>query len=101
MAAMARVFLTEAREEDPMKRILAVLALLIGLGAGVASAQTRVSVSLSFGAPFVAYRPYHRTHGYHRYRVYDPRPTIIVVRPYRPARLIVVRHGVRRHHRRW
>jgi hypothetical protein len=84
-----------------MKRILAVLALLIGLGAGAASAQTRVSVSLSFGTPFVAYRPYHRAHGYHRYQVYDPRPTIVVVRPYRPARLIVVRHRPRRHHHRW
>jgi len=85
-----------------MKRILAVLALLIGLGVGAASAQTRVSVSLSFGTPFVAYRPYYRTHGYHRYRVYDPRPTIVVVRrPHRPARLIVVRHRPRRHHHRW
>jgi hypothetical protein len=84
-----------------MKRILAVLALLIGLGAGAASAQTRVSVSLSFGTPFVAYRPYHRSYGYHRYHIYSPRPTIVVVRRYRPARLIVVRHHGRRQHRRW
>ncbi len=81
-----------------MKRIGATLALLIVLGAGAASAQTRVSVSLSFGAPFVAYHP--RPYGYHRYFAYHPRPTI-VVRPYRPARLIVVRHRPRRHHHRW
>ena len=84
-----------------MKRILIVLGLLTALGGGAASAQTHVSVSLSFGAPFVAYHPYPRTYGYHRYRVYDPRPTFVVVRPYRPARLIVVRHEPRRHHRRW
>lgn len=82
-----------------MKRMLAVLAVLVALGAGAASAQTRVSVSLSFGAPFVAYHP--RPHGYHRYVGYDPRPTIVVVRRYRPARLIVVRHRPRRHYHRW
>ena len=84
-----------------MKRMLAVLGLLVALGGGAASAQARVSVSLNFGAPFAAYHPYHRTYGYHRYQVYDPRPTIVVVRPYRPARLIVVRHERRRHHRLW
>jgi hypothetical protein len=84
-----------------MKRILTVLGLLTALGGGAASAQTHVSVSLSFGAPFVAYHPYQRSYGYHRYRVYDPRPTIVVARPYRPARLIVVRHKPRRHHRHW
>lgn len=88
-----------------MKRILLVLGLLIALGGAAASAQTRVSVSLSFGAPFVAYHPYHpyaRTYEYRRYRGYDPHPTIVVVRPYRPARLVVVRrHHPRRHHRRW
>lgn len=91
-----------------MKRTLAMLALLIGLAAGSLSAQTRVSVSLSFGAPFVAYhpRPYGYGHSYRyrphrRYVVYDPRPTIVVVRPYRPTRLVVVRHRPRRHHHRW
>jgi hypothetical protein len=84
-----------------MKRMLAVLALLVALGAGAASAQTRVSVSLSFGAPFVAYHPRPYGYRYHRYVVYDPRPTIVVVRPYRPARLIVVRHRPRRHYHRW
>ena len=94
-----------------MKRILAVLAVLIGLGAGAASAQTRVSVSLSFGAPFEVYRPYHRGHGYHRYRVYDPGPTFVVVRPMIIQRMprilvhrrphVVLRHRPRRHHRHW
>ena len=84
-----------------MKRMLAVLVLLIALGGGALSAQTRVSVSLSFGTPFEAYhlRPY--GYGYHRYRyyAYNPRPTIVVVRPYRPARLIVARSYPRRHRR--
>ena len=111
---LARVFPREAREEDPMKRTLAMLALFIGLGAGALSAQTRVSVSLSFGAPFVAYRPqpyrYH-SYRYHSYRVYDSRPTYIVVRPraiHRAPRIlirrqavVVLRHRPRRHHRGW
>lgn len=95
-----------------MKRTIAMLALLIGLGVGSLSAQTRVSVSVSFGAPFVAYHP--RPHGYRyhsgyysgyrpyrRYVVYHPRPTIVVVRPYRPARVVVVRGHPRRHRRHW
>ena len=97
---LARLFLWSRREEDPMKRMLAVLALLMALGAGAASAQSRVSVSLSFGQPFVAYHPYRYRYGYHRYVVYDPRPTIVVVRPYHSNRVIFARHYVRRHHRR-
>jgi hypothetical protein len=97
-----------------MKRTLVVIALLIGLGGGALSAQTRVSVSLSFGEPFVAYRPqpyrYH-SYRYHSYRVYDPRPTFIGVRPMviqRAPRILVRRHPVvvlrhrqRRHHHGW
>jgi hypothetical protein len=92
-----------------MKRTLAMLALLIGLGAGSLSAQTRVSVSLSFGAPFEVYHP--RPHRYHSYRVYDPRPTFVVVRPrviqraprilIRRQPVVVLRHRPRRHHHRW
>jgi hypothetical protein len=90
-----------------MKRTFAVLALLVVMGGGSLSAQTRVSVSVSFGTPFVAYhpRPYVYGYRYHNYRyrryvVYDPRPTIVVVRPYRPARVFVVRGRSRhRHHR--
>jgi len=94
-----------------MKRTLALLALLIGLGAGSLSAQTRVSVSLSFGAPFVAYHPRPYGYRYHPYTVYDPRPTIIVVRPrgvhrmprvlIRRQPVVVLRHRPRRHHHRW
>jgi len=83
-----------------MKRILAVIALFIVISAGAASAQTRVGVTISFGTPFVAYHP--RPHGYHRYYGYHARPTIVVVRPYRPARFIVERHHRSRgRHRRW
>ena len=88
-----------------MKRTLAMLALLFVVGAGAASAQTRVGVTISFGDPFVAYHP--RPYGYSQYRhnryfAYRPRPTIVVVRPYRPARVMFVRHHrPRGHHRRW
>ncbi len=96
-----------------MKRMLAVLALLIAGGGGALSAQTRVAVSLSFGAPFAAYHPrrygydydydygYSYRYPYRGYVVYDPRPTIVVVRRYRPAPVFVVR-GYRRHrYHRW
>jgi len=88
-----------------MKRILAMLALLFVVGAGAASAQTRVGVTISFGDPFVAYHP--RPYGYSQYRynryfAYRHRPTIVVVRPYRPARVIVMRHHRSRgRHRGW
>lgn len=90
-----------------MKRTLAVLALLIALGGGSAAAQTRVSVSVGFGAPFVAYRPYayrYRAYRYHAYGYrpntyyYHSRPTIVVVQP---RRFVVSRHRPRRHHRGW
>jgi len=89
-----------------MKRTLAVLALLIVLGGGSAAAQTRVSVSVGFGAPFVAYRPYayryrayrYRSYGYRPYTYYNSRPTVIVVQP---RRHVVLRHRPRRHHRGW
>jgi hypothetical protein len=87
-----------------MKRILMILGvftLLGAAGAAGATAQTRVSVSISFGAPprFVAYHP--RAYAYHPYVVYEPRPALVVVRRYRPARVVVVRHHPRRYHRRW
>ncbi len=97
-----------------MRRTLAVTALLLGLSGGALSAQTRVSVSLSFGTPFVAYhpRPYgYHSYRYHPYRVFDPRPTFIVVRPMvvqrapriliRRQPVVVLRHRPRRHHRGW
>ena len=74
-----------------MKRIAIILGLLLGLSTGVASAQTRVGVSLSFGDPHFYgqvvigrpyYRPYYyRYHGYHRFYYTEPR--VVVVRPHR------------------
>ena len=89
-------------QEAMMKRILILAGLLIGLTTGVAAAQTRVGVALTFGDPHFAGqvvigRPY-----YYRYRptpvfVVAPRyyhePRVVVVRPYRYHR--------RRYHRSW
>lgn len=107
-SALARVFLSEAREEDTMKRMLAVLGLLVLVGGGSLAAQTRLSVSVSFGAPFVAYHPRPYAYRYHYYRypyrryvVYDARPRIVVVRPYRPARVLVVRGRRGHRHHGW
>jgi len=70
-----------------MKRIFVVLGLLFGLATGVAAAQTRVGVSLSFGDPYFAGqvvigRPYYHRYArpyYYRYH----RAPVIVVRPHR------------------
>lgn len=88
-----------------MKRMLVIVGLLLGLATGVATAQTRVGVSLSFGDPHfgghvVIGRPYYQRPYYHsysrpRYHRYQPRiyraPRVIVVRPHR--------YHPRRHHR--
>jgi len=83
-----------------MKRLLIIVALLLGLGTTVGTAQTRVGVSLSFGDPYVVGhvvigRPYYHRYSrpyYHRYRparviVVGPRvyhrPRVVVVRPHR------------------
>ncbi len=92
-----------------MKRTFAVLALVVAMGAGSLAAQTRVSVSVGFGAPFVAYHPrpygygyrYQYHYPYRRYVVYDARPTIVVVRRYRPAGVFVLRGRPRHRHHRW
>jgi hypothetical protein len=94
-----------------MKRVLMIVGLLFGLATGVAQAQTRVGVSLSFGEPdfagaVVIGRPYYYGYYpypyYYRYRpgpviVFGPRyyhaPRVIVVRPYR--------FHSRRYHRGW
>lgn len=92
-----------------MKRILIWLGLILVLGATGAAAQSRVSVAVTFGDPYIAGhvvigRPsYHRyAHPYH-YR-YHPRPVVVVApRVYRPARVVVVRphrYHPRRSHRR-
>jgi len=84
-----------------MKRILIVVGLLFGLASGVATAQTSVGVSLSFGDPYLAGqvvigRPYYHRYShpyYYRYRPSYQAPRVIVVRPYRY-------HHPRRYHRR-
>lgn len=91
-----------------MKRILIVLGLLLGLTTGVAQAQTRVGVSLSFGDPYfngqvVIGRPYYHRYApaaYYRYRPYYHRVPVVVVAP-RYERVIVVRphrNNGRNHH---
>lgn len=93
-----------------MKRMLIMVGLLLGLATGVAQAQTRVGVSLSFGDPYfgghvVIGRPYYHRYArpyYHRYYPrYRPAPVIVITpRYYRAPRVVVVRPH-RRHHRRW
>jgi len=89
-----------------MKRILIVLGLLLGLTTGVAQAQTRVGVSLSFGDPYfngqvVIGRPYYHRYArasYYRYRPYYHRVPVVVVAP-RYERVVIVRPH--RNHRRY
>ena len=86
-----------------MKRTLILVGLLLGLATGVASAQTHVGVTLSFGDPYVAGhvvigRPYYRP--YYRYHRYYPAPVVVVREP----RVVVVRphrYHARRYHRSW
>ena len=89
-----------------MKRILIVLGLLLGLTTGVAQAQTRVGVSLSFGDPYfngqvVIGPPYYHRYSpvaYYRYRPYYHRVPVVVVAPrYHRDRVVVVRSYHRRH----
>ena len=93
-----------------MKRTFVLVGLLFGLATGVAQAQTRVGVSLSFGDPYAGGhvwigRPYHHYYSRPYYHRYQPAPVIILrPRAYRPARVVVVRpHRYRgsRGHRRW
>jgi hypothetical protein len=93
-----------------MKRMLIFVGLLLGLATGVAQAQTRVGVSLSFGDPYVSGqvvigRPYYHRYARPYYHRYHPTPVIVVApRYYRAPRVVVVRphrHHPRRHHRRW
>ena len=85
-----------------MKRIFIVLGLVFGLATavtGVAAAQTRVGVSLSFGDPYFGGqvfigRPYYPRYAYPYYYDYRYRPApVIVVAPryYHSPRVIVVR----------
>jgi len=74
-----------------MKRIFVIVGLLLGLATGVATAQTPIGVSLSFGDPYFAGqvvigRPYHHRYAhpyYHSYQSFYHAPRVIVVRPHR------------------
>jgi hypothetical protein len=93
-----------------MKRIFVIVGLLLGLATGVATAQTRVGVSLSFGDPYFAGQVVIGRPSYHRYAHpyyyrYRPAPVIVVEpRYYHAPRVIVVRpqrRYTRGHHRHW
>jgi hypothetical protein len=105
---MARLFRKRQAKEEIMNRTLILVGLLFGLTAGVAQAQTRVGVSLSFGEPSFAghvvighpYYPHYAHPYYYRSRSYYRPPVIIVEEP----RWVVVRghrHYARRYHRGW
>jgi hypothetical protein len=92
-----------------MKRTLVIVGLLLGLATGVATAQARVGVSLSFGDPYfgghvVIGRPYYHSYSRPYYHRYQPAP-VFVHRPriYRAPRVVIVRpHRYHpRRHRRW
>ncbi len=95
-----------------MKRILVVIGLLFGLATGIAQAQTRVGVSLSFGDPYfdgqvVIGQPYDYRYAHPYYYRYRPAPApVIVLGPgyYRERRVVIARpyrHFVHRHYRGW
>jgi hypothetical protein len=93
-----------------MARILVIIGLLFALGTGVATAQTRVGISLSFGDPYfgghvIIGRPHYHRYSHPYYHQYDPYypPVVLAPRVYRPSRVIVVRpHRYHPHgHRRW
>jgi len=93
-----------------MKRVLVIVGLLFALATGIAQAQTRVGVSLSFGDPYFAGqvvigRPYYHRYAHPYYYRYRPAPVIIIgPRFYHAPRVIVVRphrYHARRYHRGW
>jgi hypothetical protein len=101
----------DIHKEAAMKRMLILVGMLFALGTGVAQAQTRVGVTLSFGDPYfgghvVIGRPYYHRYSRPYYYRYHPAPVIVVApRVYRAPRVVVVRphrvHARRSHHRRW
>ncbi len=93
-----------------MKQIFVIAALLLGLTTGVAAAQTRVGVALTFGDPHfvgqvVIGRPYYPRYSHPYYHRYRPAPVFVVApRYYHEPRVIVVRpyrYHSRRYHRTW
>jgi hypothetical protein len=92
-----------------MKRMIALLGLIVALGASSAAAQSRIGISVTFGDPYIAGhvvigRPHYHRYAHARFHRYHPRPIVIVApRVYRPAPVVVVRphrHHPRRSHRR-
>lgn len=91
-----------------MKRIFAVLAVIVALGATEATAQSRVGISVTFGDPYLAGhvvigRPHSYRHGRPYYYGYHPGVVVLRPRVYRPTRVVVVRphrYHPRRHPRR-
>ena len=93
-----------------MKRIVIIAGLLLGLTTGIAAAQTRVGVAVTFGEPHFAGevvigRPYYPRYSYPYYYRYHPTPVVVIAPRYYPApRMVVVmshRYHSRRHHRDW
>lgn len=91
-----------------MKRIFAILALIVALGATEATAQSRVGISVTLGDPYIAGRvvigrPHYYRHGRPYYYGYHPGVVVLRPRVYRPTRVVVVRphrYHPRRQHRR-
>jgi len=88
-----------------MKRIFVLVGLLFALTTGVAAAQTRVGVSLTFGDPHFAGqvvigRPYYYRYAHPYYYRYRPAPIIVAgPRYHRTPRVVVVRPHRERGHR--
>ncbi|HET9385717.1 MAG TPA: hypothetical protein VFO67_11255 [Gemmatimonadales bacterium] len=91
-----------------MKRTLIVVGLLLGLVSGVARAQTRVGVTVTFGDPYfnghvVIGQPHYYRYArpyYYQYRPYYHRAPVVVVVPrhYHQPRVVVVKPR-RKYHR--
>lgn len=90
-----------------MKRTLIVVGLLLGLVSGVARAQTRVGIAVTFGDPYfnghvVIGQPHYRYSRpyYYQYRPYYHRAPVVVVVPrhYHQPRVVVVKPR-RKYHR--
>lgn len=89
-----------------MKRIVIIAGLLLGLTTGVASAQTRVGIAVTFGEPHFAGqvvigRPYYPRYAHPYYYRYRPMPVIVVAPRYYPAHRVIVVRSHRYHRRRY
>ena len=96
-----------------MKRIVIMAGLLLGLTTGVAAAQTRVGIAVTFGEPHFAgqvvigrpYYPYYPHYSHPYYYRYRPTPVVVAAPRYYPVPRVVVvrshRYHSRRYHRDW